>query len=306
MKKNIILFTLLFTMIINVYSQTASDYYLPLCVGNYGAFDTPESGTYGGRKTVYHLKQTDIVAGELAYLQEAYEIGDYTPNDTSIFQQFWLRNDGNGNILLVAINLQGTSSINDAIILEVPHQYLPNEYLTLGYSRYFVFGDETTYDTVVSVSAIVGTYTNCIVVRETTIRDAEINIIDEYYYAPNAGIVKMQRLYHREEPQEYIASLIDILAYDCNVGLQNGEFVDENLITIYPNPASDIVNLKIQNSNNELLKLNIYNALGILVKTLSISKKENQVNVSYLTNGIYFTTVSSDNFTAKQKLVINK
>ena len=64
--------------------------------------------------------------------------------------------------------------------------------------------------------------------------------------------------------------------------------------------------LKIQNSNNELLKLNIYNALGILVKTLSISKKENQVNVSDLTNGIYFTKVSSDNFTAKQKLVINK
>lgn len=42
------------------------------------------------------------------------------------------------------------------------------------------------------------------------------------------------------------------------------------------------------------------------MKTLSISKKENQVNVSDLTNGIYFTTVSSDNFTAKQKLVINK
>lgn len=306
MKKIIILFALLFTMIISVYSQTASDYYIPLCVGNYTSLYTPGNDSYGARKTVYHIKQTDTVAGEIAYLQEAFEISDITPNDTSIFQQFWLREDDNGNILMVAIIVEAGGTFEDAFILPYPHEFFPNEYLTLGYNRSYIFGNQTTYDTVLSISANVGTYSNCILVRSTVFEDQSLKVIDDYYYAPNAGLVKNERLFHSPDPQAYIASLTDILASDCNLGLQNDEFVDENLITIYPNPASYIVNLKIQNSNNELLKLNIYNALGILVKTLSISKKENQVNVSDLTNGIYFTTVSFDNFTAKQKLVINK
>lgn len=303
MKKFIILFTLLVSITINVYSQNASDYYLPLCVGNYGTFDTPESGNYGGRKTVYHFKQTDIVNGELAYLQEAYEIGDYSPNDTSIFQQFWLRYDGNGNILLVAVNLDGTGSIDDALILEVPHPYLPNQYLTLGYTRSYVFGDETTYDTVLSVSATVGTYTNCILVKETSVTDS-VNIIDEYYYAPNAGIVKMQRLFHRGDPQAYIASLTDILAYDCHAGLKDIE--NENNISIYPNPASDIINLEIENSNNKNLTLDIYNILGKKLRTEKISNNQNQINVGNLNNGTYILEIKTNESIKIKKLLINR
>lgn len=306
MKKIIILFALLFTMIISVYSQTGSDYYLPLCVGNYASFYTPESGNYGARKTNYHIKQTDVVSGEVAYLQEAYEIGDYSPNDTNIFQQFWLRKDASGNILMVAINMNNTGLIADAYILPYPHKFIPNEYLTLGYNRSYTFGEETIYDTVVSVSATVGIYNNCILVRETTKSNQVVSLIDEYYYAPSAGIVKMQRLYKSDEPQAYIASLTDILAYDCYVGLQNNEFADENLITIYPNPASDILNIEINNTTKEVLNLNIYNIMGSLVKTETTAVNNNQINISDLNNGIYLIEIKSKDLITKQKLIIQK
>lgn len=305
MKKIIILFTLLVSITINVYSQTGSDYYIPLCVGNYVSFYTPESGNYGARKSVYHIKQSDVVSGEIAYLEEAYEIGDYSPNDTSIFRQFWLRKDASGNILLVAIDMNGTGLIADAYILPVPHLYFPNNYLTLGYTRSFVFGEETTYDTVISVSATVGSYTNCIVVRETSVSDS-VNVIDEYYYAPSAGLVKLERLYHRGDSQAYVGSLTDILAYNCYVGLQTNELVDNISTKLYPNPASDILNLDIENSDNKLLTVNIYNAIGTLVKTLRISKGNNQIDVSGFINGVYLMTLNSDNFSKNQKLVINK
>ncbi len=97
----------------------------------------------------------------------------------------------------------------------------------------------------------------------------------------------------------------DFTNYYCFVGLD--DYPKINISTkIYPNPASKIVNLEIKNSNNKLLTLNIYNSLGILVKTQRISEKDNQIDVSDLSNGIYFIDICSDNYNVKQKLVINK
>lgn len=304
MKKSIILFALLISMITNVYSQSGSSYYMPLCIGNYASFNTPQSGDYGGRKTNYHIKQSDLVVGQIAYLQEAYEIGDNSPNDTSIFQQIWLRKDASGNILMVAINVEGTGLLADAMILPVAHRFIPNEYLTLGYTRSYVFGDQTTYDTVMSISANVGSYNNCIVVRETIVSDQSVEKIDEYYYAPSAGIVKMQRLYNRDEPQFFTASLTNILNYDCYVGLQDNEFIDGKTIKVYPNPASGIVNLEINNVNKEVLTLNIYNIIGSLVKRETIRHEKNQVSVGDLLNGIYLIEIRSNDSSQRQKLII--
>ena len=285
-------------------SQTGSDYYIPLCVGNFTSYYTPENGNYGGRISVIHIKKSEIYNQETLYLQEGYELGDYSPNDTNIYHQFWLRKDNYGNILMVAINMEENGNLADAYFLPTPLKLIPNEYLTLGYSRSIIFGDETIHDTVISISATVGNYTNCIVIRETGITDS-INVIDEMYYAPSIGLVKTQRLFHREENHTYTCNITNVLATNCYVGLEN-ELDNKNSISLYPNPSNNYVNLKIQNSNNESLTLNIYNTMGSIVKTLRINDKDNQVDVSDLTNGIYFMSLSSDNYNAKQKLVINK
>lgn len=59
-----------------------------------------------------------------------------------------------------------------------------------------------------------------------------------------------------------------------------------NSIKIYPNPANDLVHVnRFSNTNNTLL---VYNALGEVVMTKELLKENETVNISTLSNGIYF------------------
>lgn len=77
-------------------------------------------------------------------------------------------------------------------------------------------------------------------------------------------------------------------------------------ITAYPNPASDIVILNINNTNHGALTLNVYNVFGALVKTESITQNQQQINVSGLNDGVYMLEIKSNSFTEKQKLIIQR
>ena len=93
--------------------------------------------------------------------------------------------------------------------------------------------------------------------------------------------------------------------YDCFIGLDNLP-INNLAINIYPNPASDIVNFEINNANKEVLTLNIYNIIGSLVMTKTISQEKNQVNVGELLNGIYLIEIRSSDSMKRQKLIIKK
>lgn len=83
--------------------------------------------------------------------------------------------------------------------------------------------------------------------------------------------------------------------------------VEETPITfsVYPNPASTNLNIKaITNGNNVVLKL--YNIMGELVKTETIVDGNNLINVSNLTDGIYFYSVIKNNQIVETKKLIIK
>jgi hypothetical protein len=80
----------------------------------------------------------------------------------------------------------------------------------------------------------------------------------------------------------------------------------EKQINVYPNPASDIVTLNIEDRNNEDLIINIYNVIGTLVKTETLKYNNIQVNIGDLSNGVYLLTVKSKNLTANQRLIIQR
>jgi hypothetical protein len=77
-------------------------------------------------------------------------------------------------------------------------------------------------------------------------------------------------------------------------------------LIIYPNPASDIVALNINKRNNEDLTLKIYNAIGALVKSETLKQDQQKINVHDLSNGIYTVEVKSNDWSAKQKLIIQR
>ncbi|HLW63247.1 MAG TPA: T9SS type A sorting domain-containing protein [Flavobacterium sp.] len=78
----------------------------------------------------------------------------------------------------------------------------------------------------------------------------------------------------------------------------NNIFVKNNF-HLYPNPASDILNIRLE-SNFTLEKVTVYNNLGQMIKTT----KETVVNVENLSPGIYFVEVLTDQGKGTKKVII--
>lgn len=81
-------------------------------------------------------------------------------------------------------------------------------------------------------------------------------------------------------------------------------------ISIYPNPAKDIVNIEIKmlntSSTSPIIQAEITNILGQIVQTASISNQKTSINVQYLNSGIYFLNLKQNatSFLVK-KIIIN-
>ena len=67
--------------------------------------------------------------------------------------------------------------------------------------------------------------------------------------------------------------------------------VDENgieLIRLYPNPANDKIRVEGLEGNNNI---QIYNAFGVLIKTLSING-DDEINIEGLSAGLYIIRIN--------------
>jgi len=71
-------------------------------------------------------------------------------------------------------------------------------------------------------------------------------------------------------------------------------------ITLYPNPATN--QLHIQSNTAEILKVDIYNTLGSLVKT---TYKSSQINIESLSKGVYLTKITTDKGLVMNRFIKN-
>jgi hypothetical protein len=287
-------------------AQTAADYYLPLCVGNYLEFYTPDGsgGGWEARTTYNSIVQTDSINGEIYYLQKGFEVMDFTL-DTNVFHYFWLRKDTTGDILIGAYDLTGTGLLDSATIVPSGSVFFSNQYLTLGFSQTQSGGSVSFTDSIISISATVGIYTNCIQKRHTRKTNGVVDIMEDTYYAYNLGEVKEERFI--PTAQVHINNLTDFVATNCYLTGVLNPFENENVFNIYPNPASDIITLNlVDNGHNINAVLSIYTLTSQLVKTVLVKQTQQQINLENLCNGVYIVEISSKHSSAKQKLVIQK
>lgn len=77
--------------------------------------------------------------------------------------------------------------------------------------------------------------------------------------------------------------------------------------SIYPNPTKNTLNITTK-SNNSAYTLNIYNILGALIQSTSVTSKTtaHKLNVSNLADGLYFIQYINDNQIATKSFVIKK
>ena len=83
--------------------------------------------------------------------------------------------------------------------------------------------------------------------------------------------------------------------------------VEQSLLnlSLYPNPASNIINLSIENLSNVELKIELYDVIGRLNKTVNTIFENNKasLDISKLTRGIYIVKVTNGNEVSVKRFV---
>ncbi len=87
--------------------------------------------------------------------------------------------------------------------------------------------------------------------------------------------------------------------------LDNASFNDGNLV-LYPNPASNIVEISLVNTAENINKIVLYDMLGKAIKTVSVQSNELiRLDISNLSKGVYLVEINTENnLKTIKKLVI--
>lgn len=88
------------------------------------------------------------------------------------------------------------------------------------------------------------------------------------------------------------------LIYNSTIGVN--ELTTLNSINIYPNPATSVINIIDEQNELQNSTIEIKNYLGDVVYSSSFSS---QINLSYLSSGMYFLTIHTDHNSKTIKLV---
>jgi len=81
---------------------------------------------------------------------------------------------------------------------------------------------------------------------------------------------------------------------DINEVLVNNAILN-TVLSVYPNPATDILNISLSNASFKQSLVSIYNISGHLVITSKMNGSDTQLNIDGLSQGIYFVRVSNQN-----------
>ena len=84
------------------------------------------------------------------------------------------------------------------------------------------------------------------------------------------------------------------------LGVNN--FAIQNEVTIYPNPASSILNIE-NKSNESVAAISIYNLNGAMVKEVKSSTSLQSIAVADLQSGIYFVKIQMNSQVVNYKFI---
>jgi hypothetical protein len=84
----------------------------------------------------------------------------------------------------------------------------------------------------------------------------------------------------------------NVIIEDCSALSIVENNYENNKISIYPNPANEILNISLANQINSKQQVLIFNAIGQLYKKLEL-KQSQAINISDLPNGLYFIKISN-------------
>jgi hypothetical protein len=81
-----------------------------------------------------------------------------------------------------------------------------------------------------------------------------------------------------------------VTAHTTNVGIEN---FTENNVTLFPNPAKEYVDIRIDGDVN-VTNMEVFDVYGKLINTVNVIDNPTRINVNGLANGMYFVRVTTD------------
>ncbi len=81
------------------------------------------------------------------------------------------------------------------------------------------------------------------------------------------------------------------------VGVDN----HENIATIYPNPANNVLNI---NANSNISMVEVFNVMGQVVASFDANDVNTQINTSNFANGVYTVKIHTENGVSNQKFTV--
>jgi hypothetical protein len=78
--------------------------------------------------------------------------------------------------------------------------------------------------------------------------------------------------------------------------------IEDNSITIYPNPSNSEVNISSENIINSI---EIFNSLGQRVYQSVVNSNTKTIDISSFVNGVYILGVITDNGVIRKKIIKN-
>ena len=119
-----------------------------------------------------------------------------------------------------------------------------------------------------------------------------------YTYNGNNDVVSMERMPSFFDNNHSISYYF----YDCSfIGIEeNG---NDPSLQVYPNPAADYLMVNSGTENDKAIQ--IISSNGTIVKTMRFSDAEHSIDISGLSNGIYFITVNDEGSFSTRKFMKN-
>lgn len=129
---------------------------------------------------------------------------------------------------------------------------------------------------------------------------ATLNVTNYQYYDAsqkypllNVNITRLNSLLGNQ-----VTTTLDV---NNNIYAGINEYTLDNAFVIYPNPASNKVNIQLNNFNAATVE--ITNQLGQVVKSLQLESNNESLDISDLNSGIYFVKTTAENKTSVKKLI---
>ena len=148
-------------------------------------------------------------------------------------------------------------------------------------------------------------FPNIMLVDSTVSADSSKGYI-QYRIKPKTGLNVFTQIYNTAhiyfDYNEAIVTNTTINAFrPYTTGIDDAATAEG--VTIYPNPASEFVNIKF-NSTSKNNSIKIFDATGRLVKNMeNVKSGENTINVSELENGLYLINVNDGRSSVTKRIV---